>query len=60
MPRFRPGDCVKVEFKDEATGKSKRLWVVVDFCGDGAGVLFAGSTTSRWWARVSTWAMRLQ
>lgn len=40
MPRFQPGDYVKAEFKNEATGESERMWVVVDSCDDGAGVLF--------------------
>jgi hypothetical protein len=40
MPRFRPGDYVKAEFKDEATGEGEQMWVVVDSCDDEAGVLF--------------------
>ena len=40
MPRFQPGDYVKAEFKDEATGESEWMWVVVDSCDDGEGVLF--------------------
>jgi len=40
MPRFQPGDYVKAEFKDEETGECERMWVVVDSCDDGAGVLF--------------------
>ena len=40
MPRFRPGDYVKAEFKDEGTGESERMWVVVDSCDDEAGILF--------------------
>ncbi len=40
MPRFHPGDYVKAEFKDDASGESKWMWVVVDSCDDGAGVLF--------------------
>jgi len=40
MPRFQPGDYVKAEFKEEATGESEWMWVVVDSCDDGAGVLF--------------------
>jgi hypothetical protein len=39
MPRFQPGDYVKAEFKDEATGESEWMWVVVDSCDDDAGVL---------------------
>jgi len=40
MPRFQPGDYVKAKFKDELTGQSERMWVVVDSCDDGEGVLF--------------------
>jgi len=40
MPRFQPGDFVKVEFKDERTGECERMWVVVDSCDDEGGVLF--------------------
>jgi hypothetical protein len=40
MARFQPGDFVKAEFKDEASGESERMWVVVDSCDDEAGVLF--------------------
>jgi len=40
MPRFQPGDYVKAEFKDEGTGESERMWVLVHFCDDEAGVLF--------------------
>ena len=40
MPRFQPGDYVKVEFKDEATRESERMWVQVGTCDDEEGVLF--------------------
>ena len=40
MPRFQPGDYAKAEFKDEGTGESEWMWVVVDSCDDEAGVLF--------------------
>ena len=40
MPKFQPGDYVKAEFKDEGTGESERMWVQVDSCDDGEGVLF--------------------
>jgi len=40
MPRFQPGDSVKAEFKDETSGESEWMWVVVDSCDDDAGVLF--------------------
>jgi len=40
MASFRPGDYVKAEFEDEATGESERMWVQVDSCDDEEGVLF--------------------
>ena len=40
MPKFQPGDYVKAEFKDEATGESEWMWVQVDSCHDEAGVPF--------------------
>jgi len=40
MPNYRPGDYVKAEFRGEGTGESERMWMVVDFCDDEAGVLF--------------------
>ena len=40
MPRFQPGDYVKAEFKNEATGEAEWMWVVVDSCDDKEGVLF--------------------
>lgn len=40
MAKFQPGDCVKAEFWDEATGESERMSVVVDFCDDRAGIVF--------------------
>ena len=40
MPRFQPGDFVKAEFKDEDTGESEWMWVVVDSSDDEEGVLF--------------------
>jgi hypothetical protein len=39
MPRFQPGDYVKAEFQNETTGESERMWVVMDSCDDGPGVL---------------------
>ena len=29
MSRYRPGDVVKVEFKDDETGESEWMWVRV-------------------------------
>jgi hypothetical protein len=40
MPRFRPSDFVKVEFKDAATGENELIWVVVDSSDAEEGVLF--------------------
>lgn len=40
MTAYRPGDCVKVEFKDERTGESEWLWVVVESCDDERRVVF--------------------
>jgi hypothetical protein len=40
MARFQQGDYVKAEFKDDVTGESEWMWVVVDSCDDEAGVLF--------------------
>jgi hypothetical protein len=40
MPRFQPGDYAKAEFKDEGTGESEWMWVVVNSCDDEEGVLF--------------------
>ena len=40
MPKFQPGDYVKAEFKDEDTGESEWMWVVVDSCDDETRVLF--------------------
>ena len=31
MPKFQPGDYVKAEFQDEATGESEWMWVVGGF-----------------------------
>ena len=43
MPADRaqtPIAIVKAEFRDEATGESEWMWVVVDSCDDGEGVIF--------------------
>ena len=39
MAKYQPGDYVKAEFQDEATGEGEWMWVVVNSCDDGAGVL---------------------
>ena len=40
MPRFQPSGYVKAEFKDEDTGESEWMWVVVDSCDDEDRVIF--------------------
>jgi hypothetical protein len=40
MAKFQPGDYVKAEFKDEDTGESELMLVVVESCDGGEGVLF--------------------
>lgn len=39
MPRYEPGDFVKVEFPDDA-GIGEWMWVRVDGCDDGRGLVF--------------------
>lgn len=34
MPTYEPGDYVKVEFPDEATGVGEWMWVRVEVCDD--------------------------
>jgi hypothetical protein len=34
MPNYKPGDFVKVEFPDEATGVGEWMWVRVEVCDD--------------------------
>ena len=34
MPTYSPGDYVKVEFPDEATGIGEWMWVRVEVCDD--------------------------
>ncbi len=34
MPKYQPGDFVKVEFRDEASGESEWMWVQVESCDD--------------------------
>lgn len=40
MPTFEPGDYVKVEFPDEATGIGEWMWVRVYSCDDQKQVVF--------------------
>lgn len=41
MPRYEPGDYVKVEFPDETTGVSEWMWVRVNRCDDEERLVFA-------------------
>jgi hypothetical protein len=34
MPTYQEGDCVKVEFPDEATGVGEWMWVLVRRCDE--------------------------
>lgn len=34
MPKYEPGDYVKVEFPDEVTGIGEWMWVRVEVCDD--------------------------
>ena len=40
MAKYQPGEYVTVEFKDENTGQSERLWVAVHLCDDEERFLF--------------------
>ena len=40
MPKYQPGDYVKVEFSDEATGIGEWMWVRVDRCDDEGRLVF--------------------
>ena len=40
MPTYKPGDYIKVEFSDEATGVGEWMWVRVDRCDDASGLVF--------------------
>lgn len=40
MSRYEPGDYVKVEFADEASGESEWMWVEVHSCDDEKRLLF--------------------
>jgi hypothetical protein len=39
MPTYQPGDCVKVEFRDEPTEIGEWMWIRVINC-DGAGAAY--------------------
>jgi hypothetical protein len=40
MPKYKPGDYVKVEFPDEATGLAEWMWVRVTACDDAKRLVF--------------------
>jgi len=40
MAAYEQGDCLKVEFKDECTGESEWLWVLVHHSDENKRVVF--------------------
>jgi len=40
MPLYQPGDYIKVEFPDEATGIGEWMWVRVEVCDDNRKLVF--------------------
>jgi hypothetical protein len=40
MPRYEPGDYVKVEFKEDSTGESEWTWVRIKHADDRERVVF--------------------
>jgi hypothetical protein len=40
VAKYQPGDYAKAEFRDQETGESELMWVLVDSCDDGAGLVF--------------------
>lgn len=40
MPKYAPGDFVKVEFRDEKSGESEWMWVRVEFADDSRRMVF--------------------
>lgn len=40
MPKYRAGDYVKAEFRDEGTGESEWMWVQVESCDDRMQLIF--------------------
>jgi hypothetical protein len=40
MSTYEFGDHIKVEFKDDLTGKSEWMWVKVDYCDDESRLVF--------------------
>lgn len=40
MPKYEPGDYIKVEFPDETTGVGEWMWVRVTGCDDAKRLVF--------------------
>lgn len=40
MPKFNPGDHVKIEVKDEVSGETEWMWLLVDKCDDERRLVF--------------------
>jgi hypothetical protein len=40
MARYEAGDYIKVEFKDERSGESEWMWVLVDSCDEEQAIVF--------------------
>ncbi len=40
MAKYTPGDYIKVEFPDEATGVAEWMWVRVERCDDAGQIVF--------------------
>ena len=40
MARYEAGDYVKVEFRDDRSGESEWMWVLVDSCDEEQAVVF--------------------
>ena len=47
MPTYKPGDYIKVEFPDEATGVGEWMWVRVRSCDDAKLLVFRGFEWNR-------------
>jgi uncharacterized protein YegJ (DUF2314 family) len=40
MPKFNPGDHVKIEVKDDNSGEIEWMWMLVDACNDETRIVF--------------------
>ena len=40
MARYKQGDFVKAVFKDDRSGETERMWIVVDTCDDEKQLVF--------------------